>query len=248
VLFDQIVSDMRLVSPPMLSPAALEMYQQIDQLKPDSPVFVAFDYDATQSAEMDTQARALLTHLIARKARVKVVSLYPTGPAIAQSVINSVNRPLTLTERLKIEKNLGYAPGQDMGVASILPDAVASSLVIELAASPETVRWWVEQISAQTNKRPTLLVGVSAAAEPMSLPYYYSKQADGSRQIAGLLSGVTGATAYRLQLRKTFPQYEKEAEAHLIAPLASIGLASLVLVVWMVLGSLRYLRSGGRRK
>ena len=248
VLFAQIVYDMKLVSVPPLSDAALEMYQKIDTLQPNSTVLVAFDYDATQSAEMDTQARALLAHLNVRKANIKFVSLYPSGPAIAQSVINQVNQPLTLTERLKITKNLGYVPGQDMGVASIMPDVITSSLVIELAASPETVRWWVEQISAQTAQRPLLLAGVSAAAEPMSLPYYYSQYTDGSRQIAGMLSGVPGATSYRLRLRQAFPQYEKESEAYLLAPLASIGLASLVLVVWMVLGSLRYIRSGGRRK
>jgi hypothetical protein len=124
------------------------------------------------------------------------------------------------------------------------------SMAVELAATPDTVRWWVEQLAARSDA-PTFLVGASALAEPMSRPYVES------HQVSGLIVGVPGATAYRLKLRQVLQDDHAEM-AQVLAPLASIGLANVALVVLIVLGGLIQLvsgrkpqpatRSGGRQR
>jgi len=68
------------------------------------------------------------------------------------------------------------------------------SMVVELAATPDTVRWWVEQLAVRSDA-PTFLAGVSASAEPMS-------RLIGKSSVSGMIVGVPGATAYRLKLRE----------------------------------------------
>jgi hypothetical protein len=234
---EQLVVDLGLVSKPALTPMGSGVAQKINALEPGARVLVAFDYDATQSPEMDRLAEAVFSHLLARKAQVQVISLYPSGPAVAQTVINRVE--ISRTSGITIE-NRGYVPGQNMGVVSMQEQAKQAALVIELAASPDTLRWWAEQIG--TGPAP-LVAAVSAAAEPMSLPYVYSQQ------VKGMLVGVRDAAAYRLQL----PQEARghDSEAHILAPLGAVAMANVALVVLMVLGGLAQLVSrgvGGKRK
>lgn len=237
-----------LVSAPPLDPANEDMFNSIQALPSGAAVLVAFDYDATQSPEMDTQARVLLRHLSARKANVKVASLYQAGPAVAQAVVNQINSTLTGTLPIKVEQR-GYLPGQDAAVAYFI-QSTPISMVVELAATPDTVRWWVEQLAARSDA-PTFLAGVSASAEPMSRPYV------ASHQVSGMIVGVPGATAYRLKLREVL-QDDKDGMEQVLAPLASIGLVNVALVALMVLGGLVQLvsgrkpqsatRSGGRQR
>jgi len=130
------------------------------------------------------------------------------------------------------------------------------SMVVDLAATPDSVRWWAEQLAAHPGA-PTLLAGVSASAEPMSQPYLESRQVSGMMQVSGMIAGVPGATAYRLKLRQVL-QGDKDEPALVLAPLASIGLANAAVAALMVLGGLIQLmsrrkpqpatRSGGRQR
>jgi len=237
-----------LVSAPPLEAVNEDMFNNIQALPSGAAVLVAFDYDATQSPEMDAQARVLLRHLAARQANIKVASLYQTGPAVAQAVINQINSTLTGTLPIKVEYR-GYLPGQDTAVAYFI-QSTPISMVVDLAATPDSVRWWVEQLAARPDA-PTFLAGVSASAEPMSRPYVES------HQVSGLIAGVPGATAYRLKLRQMI-QDDKEGLPQVLAPLASIGLVNVALVALIVLGGMIQLvsgrapqpatRSGGRQR
>jgi hypothetical protein len=121
--------------------------------------------------------------------------------------------------------NLGYIPGGPVGLAQFanaprtviandfnrqypsayplwetaIPISRVQSLkdfgvVVVLADSPEAVRAWVEQ-ALPAAPQHTLIVAVSAAAEPMVRPY-----AEGAAPaIDGLLSGIFDATRYTLQ-------------------------------------------------
>jgi len=120
-------------------------------------------------------------HLAARQANIKVASLYQTGPVVAQAVINQVNSTLTGTLPIKVEyrgyfARSGYCRG-------IFHSEHAISMVVDLAATPDSVRWWAEQLAARPDA-PTFLAGVSASAEPMSRPYVES------HQVSGLIAGV----------------------------------------------------------
>jgi hypothetical protein len=234
-------SGLSLVSaPPPLPATGNTMYDSIQKLAPGTQVLVAFDYDATQAPEMDVLARVVMRHLIARQAHIEVVSLYPTGPAVAQVVINSI---LPVTSPVKMDvTNRGYWPGQTTAVASLVteprdkpPRDKPLNMVIELAATPDTLRWWVEQM---TGRPETLLAGVSASVEPVAQPYAASPQ------LKGLLAGVPGAIAYQFKLRGALPQTEQQNPADLLVPLNSIAVANVALVFVMIIGGVIQLLSG----
>jgi hypothetical protein len=230
------------VSAPSLPEAGNAMYDKLQELKPGAPVLVAFDYEPTQSPEMDTQACVVMRHLFARKAHVEVVSLYPAGPAAAQAVIDQLSRPMSDTRSLcgtvpitgDVDRR-GYVPGQATGVASIV-DTTPVSTVIELAATPDTLRWWAEQLAPHRND-VQLFAGVSASAEPMSRPYVESQQ------VKGIIAGVPGAIAYQFRLDPSSKDDQTKRQI-LLAPLESIALANTALVVVMLLGGLIQLLSG----
>jgi len=224
-----------LVSPPALGEAGNALYEALAKLNPNDRVLVAFDYDASQSPEMDTQARVVLRHLAARKANVQIVSLYPSGPAVAKVVAQTISGTI---------ENRGYLAGQDIGIASIMTEPYA--MVIEFAATPDTLRLWVEQLSARPGA-PPLYAGVSAGAEPMSRAYYFGKRSDGTQQVSGLIVGVPDAAAYQLRLQKDVPG-DLDTLARVLAPLASISFANVALVLLMAIGGLIQLAAGGKRK
>jgi hypothetical protein len=220
-----------LVSAPRLEGAPNAVYERLDRLPPDAAVLVAFDYDATQSPEMDAQARVIMQHLFDRRAQVYFTSLYPAGPAAAQAVMIETGQLVSGTALNKLV-NLGYVPGQATAVAFI--NTTPYSMVIELAASPDTLRWWVEQLAARPDA-PPLLSGVSAAAEPMSQPYLQSGQ------VKGMLVGIRDAAAYETKLGSL----GQEQDLTRLAPLESLVTANVALIALIVLGGLVQLVSGG---
>jgi hypothetical protein len=159
-------------------------------------------------------------------------------------LVDQIGRALTGTanplqgDKLDAE-NLGYVPGQDMGVAFMQGKVASAALVIELAAAPDTVRWWAEQMTAQASDKP-LIVAASAAVEPMSRPYYEGARSNGQRQITGLLASVPDAAAYQFKLDRAVAERER-----ILSSAASIGLANAALVVLMMVGALIQLIGGG---
>ena len=197
--------------------ATVDMHGAIEALASRDPVLVAYDYDPTSSGEMDMIARALIGHLMDQEARVIVVSLLPAGPAMAQAMLDelSVDRPGYAEGYGEQYANLGYLPGQAAGVRLLglsvqtalprdfygtplsempvmqgLDSTKDFSLIIELAAAQDTLRWWIEQ--AGTPYDVALGTGSSAAVIPIARPYYETE----SRQLVGLVGGVPDAVTY----------------------------------------------------
>jgi hypothetical protein len=222
----------KMVPLPAVRSAAYEI-SRVAQLPPDSKVLVVFDYDATQAGELDHVAAALLESPALRNAQLEVASLNPQGSAMAQSVLKNLPE-LRYTD-------LGFAPGQANGVQSLLAKAGDVKLIIEVAASPETVRWWAEQLRANRAEIP-LVVGVSAGAEPLTMPYVQSGQ------VKGLVSGFPGAVVY---LNATGVMNTLDPQDRLDnyqAPLDALALANYVMVALIIVGLMAaLLRGAGRR-
>jgi hypothetical protein len=224
-----------LIPSPEVMPAVGEAAYQISQIAkmaPNTPVLVVFDYDATQAGELNRVAQALLQSPALRNAQLKIASLNPQGSAMAQAVLKNLP-DLRYTD-------LGFKPGQANGVQSLLAEAKDVKLIIEMAASPETVRWWAEQLKANRSEVP-LVVGVSAGAEPLTMPYVQSGQ------VEGLVSGFPGAVAY---LNKTglMNNYSQDQIDEYQIPLDGITLANYVMVALIVVGLIAaLLRGAGRR-
>ena len=69
------------------------------------------------------------------------------------------------------------------GLGQVIP------LIINLTGNQENLRTWIEQVLA-VNDNVTMIAGASAGLEPYVYPYLESGQ------LAGLLSGLTGAAEY----------------------------------------------------
>jgi hypothetical protein len=224
-----------LVPSPAVMPAvgnAAVAIAQLAQMPAGSKVLVAFDYDAAQAGELDRVASALLKSPALRNVQIEAASLNPQGSAVAQAVF--ANLP-----DLQYS-NVGFTPGQANGVQALLARSGDVKLIIELAASPDTVRWWVEQLKANKSRIP-LVVGSSAGAEPLTMPYLQSGQ------VSGLVSGFPGAVAY-LNATGMMNTYSQDQIKDYQIPLEALTLANYVMVGLIIVGLIgALLRGAGRR-
>ena len=244
---------------------AIDLHDAIESLGGSAPVLVAFDYDPTTSGEMDVLAQALVGHLMDQDARVVAISLLPAGPATAQSTLDrlAAERPDYADSYGQRYANLGYLPGQatairllglsletavpqdfqgtslaSMPVMQGLNSVQDFDLIVELAATQDTLRSWIEQ--ASTPYVVPLGAGVSASVDPLARPYYQTK----SQQVVGMIGGVPGAAAYEA-LRSGQDEPTDATAVRLNAQLAG----NLVLVLVLLIGNAVYLaRRGTGRK
>jgi hypothetical protein len=227
-------------------------------------VLVAFDYDPTSSSEMDILAENIVGHLMDRGARVVAVSLLSSGPATAQPTLDKLaaGRPGYANGYGQSYANLGFVSGQaaavrllglsietalprdyqgtpmsELAVMEGLTSTRSFDLILELAATQDSVRWWIEQAGAPYGI--PLAAGVSASVDPLVRPYYESE----ARQLRGLVSGIPGAAMYETLFRGQASPSDTTA-VRLDALLAG----HLVFVVALLIGGVIYLAQSGSRR
>ncbi len=188
------------------------LMQSVDQIPTNSPVAVAFDYEAGLSGEVEAAAAALLDHLLQNSPRLTLVSTLPTGPVLAERFMQSVmaHHHYQSGQQYLI---LGYIPGGAAGILAFAsnPRSVGSSALwqspvladvtnlsdyaalIILTDSPDVGRMWIEQAKPYLGNKPLILV-ISAQAEPLIQPYY------DAGQIQGIVTGLAGGKAYEQAL------------------------------------------------
>ncbi len=235
-------------------PLVRNLHEEVELLDEGSLVLLAFDYDPSTTDEMNLLAQMLVDHLMERGVGIVAVSLYPAGPPVAQAMLDeaAAQHPDYAGAYGQRYVNLGYLPGQATAVRLLgqslpmalpqdfqgtllsdlpLVDGVASlqdfALALELAASEQSVRWWVEQ--AATPYNVTLAGAVSASVVPFVQPYYQTEP----RQLVGLVGGLPDAAAYATL--RTDPEAQ---EGTLTARLDSLTGGHLVLILVLVSGSL----------
>jgi hypothetical protein len=200
-------------------PGVVDFTQQIQMLPSGAPVLMAFDYEAGFSGEMNVAISNVITQLIKKRAYLTVVATTPSGPPLAESIINTVYSNLVgKTALYSYTADLGYIPGGTMGLLglatsprSILPyslngynvwagaplNTISSikdfSAVIVMTNDPDTARIWIEQISPKLQQAKTpLLIVTSSQAEPLIRPYYAASPS----QVQGMIAGLAGGVAY----------------------------------------------------
>ena len=243
---------------PPVAPTVEALFAVVNQLSSSIPVLVAWEYGPAEAEEMDRVAGPLIDHLLRQEARLVVVSTRPEGPAVAEVLLAS--RLADPSERPRRIANLGYMPGQAAGVRAVLgnlddlddrtevstglPASQAEAMVgvrsvadvgmvVVLAAQPDDLRVWVEQVSAARPDVP-IVAGVSARAELMSTPYLTTGQ------IRGMVAGLTGGAAYE---EKLDTGWGREYEYYL----NSLGLAQIAVAALAVIGALIFLVGGRKR-
>jgi hypothetical protein len=127
----------------------------------------------------------------------------------------------------------------DLPVMQGLADAQSFDLIIELAATQDSLRWWIEQ--AATPYDIPLGAGVSASAAPLARPYYETEQ----KQLVGMIGGVPGAVSY-----ETLRANQAEPPDKLAARLDSLMAGYAILILVLLAGNVVYLarRGAGRER
>jgi hypothetical protein len=200
-------------------PGVEDFSQQIQRLPTGASVLMAFDYEAGFSGEMNLAISNVISQLIKKSTYLTVVATNPSGPALAESIINDVySQQVGSSPTYPYYADLGYIPGGTLGLLglassprSVVPYALNGynvwtssplntiskvedfNAVIVLTNDADTARIWIEQIGThlQVSGTPLLFV-TSAQAAPMILPYYQGIPS----QVQGLIAGLAGGVAY----------------------------------------------------
>lgn len=237
---------------PVLYPAEmLQMFDHIDKnLQSNAPVLLAVDYQPGLSGEMQMTAAPVVDHLIAKNARIVIISTVPTGPALAQQLVTDAGTAFEQRTQQKYDLaqhvvNLGYLPGGTISLlefahqpvlaaptdlagqnpwgGTVLKDVsgmAGFSQVVVITDSGETGRAWVEQVQPWIGDVPLLMV-TSAQAAPLMTPYVESNQ------VAGMVSGLLGGAMYA----QLTGQSDSPASGYLAAYQIGIALAFVLVLV-----------------
>lgn len=224
----------------VVGPAA-EASQVFDQIEATvgagTSVLVAFEYDPGEADEMDRVAEPVLHHLLQRGAQVTIVSTRPEGTTLANRLLADLEATglITTAQRTAQVANLGYWPGQTLGVRDALdsPAATSAALVVVLAGQQGDLQAWVEQMAARSPSRP-LLAGISARSEPVARPYLRA-----GTPLRGMVTGLTGAAAYEARLGSS--------SGRVVLYLRSLTLTQGVVAALMIVGAVVFLLRGRSR-
>lgn len=209
--------------------------QQVETLTAGDRVLIVFDYDAFQSREMDPIAEAFLIHLQRAGASVLAASLNPAGQSIARQVLQKVNAAEAPDLAFDAQ---GYFPGQAAGAQNALA-ASQAKLIVLLTGSPESLRWWIEQVAA-SGTPAAIVAGASAGALPQLQPYAQSGQ------VQAIVPGLVGGLAYQ---RALDPELDAgEDGLNRLVQSEGLYLLQIVFILILVAGVVASLLARGARQ
>lgn len=229
----------------------------VETIPAESTALLVFDYEPGMTGEMEAVTGPLVSHLMERGVVMATLSTRPGGPALAERLMARVGATHNYI-RGEDFVHLGYLPGgpaavelfatapQEAVPSGYLQDPEAGSVwespvltgvqalsdfavLVVITSGSDDARVWIEQAQPHLGGNPLVAV-VSAGAEPLVRPYYEST----APKVAGMLSGLTSATAYEQRLGRP-------SLAH--ARWSSYGLGLLAVEVLIVLGALGGLTS-----
>lgn len=243
-----------------ISPEVQNLYNSIKDLRPNSKVMVAFDYDPASEPELNPMAEAFLKFAFTKGWKVIMLGLWPQGPLMADRVMERVVQDSGVAA-LNLEYgidycNLGYQAGNEFAIqamgASIeiafprdlrgtptheipimqgVQDFSNIDYVFNLSAGyPGTVEW--VQIAVD-RYGVTLGAGNTAVQAPLVYPYL------GAGQLTGLLGGMKGAAEF-----EELTGYKGNASKFMVSQTA----AHLVVIMFIVLGNVAFFLNKKREK
>jgi hypothetical protein len=112
------------VNPPPAS-GVQQFFDAIESVPDDRPVLLAYDWDATRSAEMSMLSRAVMHHLMSLRLRFVTVSTSPQGPGFAQQITDSIANDPRANYGYQYGREylvLGYLPGNEAALKALVSD------------------------------------------------------------------------------------------------------------------------------
>jgi serine/threonine protein kinase len=233
-----------------------------------APVLLAVEYEPAFAGEMGISASGVVEQLLRQQARITLISTSPTGPALGEDLLRTVNNRIGLHYDLdQMMVDLGYLPGGSASLqafaldpARLTPYDLRSTLVwgtpghfalngitnlsdyflvIVLTDNPDTARGWIEQVESLLNETPFLMI-TSAQTAPMVAPYSDSGQLD------GLVSGLSGGVSYELLMGQS-GQAQRYWDAYQIGLIMAVTLTLAGALYYTILAPYR-VRGRRRRK
>lgn len=219
------------------------VFNGIDVLPPNAPVLIAFEVQPALYGELSAPAAAVLSHLLDKQARLVFISTQPTGPALADRLLQE-----HLSEAPSVATadyvNLGYLSGGMAALRSFASDPRTATLsaaaalqnpwqsttllpverlsdfamVFVITSDAEDGRAWIEQAGIELPQG--LYIVASAQSAPLLKPYLLSAPLT----LRGLVDGFGGATFYE-RLRNTDGLGRAYWDAF------SFGLGAIVLLI-----------------
>ncbi len=194
-----------------------ETSRLINSLTVGEPVLLAVDYEPGYSGELEAASATVLDNLMIRGAYLAIVSTSPSGPALAERLVKTVNMEGGHDYQPGSQyRNLGFIPGGASGLQAFAQtpqqvlkngidgqpvwnvpplDSIGQlsdfSHLVLLTESPETGRAWIEQVQPSLGDAGLIMV-ISAQAEPLIRPYFE----DPAKQVQGLVTGLAGGAMY----------------------------------------------------
>lgn len=214
-----LVTNLPISQPTQLKPAEMvDAFTVVGNLQPGAPVLVVFDYEPALAGELEAAATPIMDHLLLQGPRLALISTTPTGPALAERFLTDPTvSPLIAGHDYKAGQqyvDLGYLAGGPSGIQffALSPtDAAPFTLdsqpawqlpplqgvqklsdfaaILILTDNADTGRTWIEQTGMSIGSTSLLMV-VSAQAEPLLIPYY------NSGQVKGMVTGLAGGDEY----------------------------------------------------
>ena len=191
--------------------AAERMTATLDALPEEARVLVGFDPDLGTYAEIRPTVRAMVGDLLARNARLAVVSLTPEGRALASVELARLGRVEAADSSRLLE--IGFVAGAEAGLVDLtraisLPDRArdgafarrvaengigAFNAIVVIGGNDLGPRSWVEQVAPRIEEVPIVAVAPTVLL-PEILPYL------DRGQLAAVLATPRDGAAYRESL------------------------------------------------
>lgn len=229
------------------SPPVENVYNEIESLKPGTPVLVSVDYDPSTQPELSPMTTAILRHCFARDLPVIITVLHPGGPGLALEISDRISKEAGAVygeDYVFLGYKVGPSPvilsiGQDFHVSfpadyfntpidelPLMKDVKNYNdigLVVTLSGStyPDV---WVAYAHERYGQK--VAAGVTAV---MAADYYPYLQ---TGQLVGLLGGLKGAAEYEKLINRPDDGL-KGMDAQTIV--------HLLIVVFIVLGNVAYI-------
>jgi hypothetical protein len=225
ILLIPLLAGMHQMPLPTMVPVGVQSFYDLTTFnlqQAGTPVLLAVEYEPAYAGELSISASGVVTQLLQQQSRVTLVSTSPTGPALGEDLLTSVQQRTGLPYDMnQMMVNLGYLPGGSASLQGFALDPARLTrydlrsqlvwespghfaltginqlsdyfLVIVLTDNPDTARAWIEQVEPMLDTTPFLMV-TSAQTAPLVAPYSDSGQVD------GIVSGLTGGASYELLL------------------------------------------------
>ena len=236
-------------------------FERIEGLAPGTRVLVSLDYSPASMPEIEPMAFALTRHLLMRGAHPVYLTLFPEGDAMFRRLHEQV-LAAEFPERQagRDWTMLGYKAGGRMVINALRQEIDAMYVtdgegrpLDELPGLADITRLGdFPLIIALSSGTPGLKEWILYGGDPAGVPVIGGCTGIGTpeflvyfpQQLVGLLGGLKGASEYEAVLAERYPERQFARRAG--RGMGPQTVAHVLILVFLVLGNLTYLRGRGR--